>query len=54
MRFVFLYGAQDGDRPLGGGPTVEVYERPAIHRPVENREVPADTLNIEYRTGYNL
>jgi len=54
VRFVFLYGAQDCDGPLGGGATVEVYERPAIHRPIENREVPADTLNIEYRSGYDL
>jgi hypothetical protein len=34
---------------LGGGTAIEIYERSAIHRPIENREVPAYTLDVEYR-----
>jgi hypothetical protein len=47
MRFVFLDGAEHRDGALGGGAAVEVDERAAIDRAVENRKFPPDALDVE-------
>ena len=54
MGFVLLDGTQHSVRSLRGSATIEIDERPAIHRPVQNGEVPADPLDIEYRTPCDL
>jgi hypothetical protein len=54
VRLVFLDGAQHCDRSLRGSPAIEVYERSAVHRPIENRIVTADALDVEYRSVHDL